>query len=157
MERRRVIAGVCLLASLPLVLSIGARAHRTVDPFSDAPAPVGASASRDASPVPTANGPCRGAALNTTRVTVKLVPDAALALRQGRPPSISLRELLDDVEAHGLTLEPMHPATDDRNLSTYFIIEVADLDTATRLLEQIRKSKSTEAAYIKPADELPQF
>lgn len=95
--------------------------------------------------------------MSKTQITVKLVPTAALELRQRGPTSVALRELLDEVDAHGLTLEPMHSGTADHELGTYFVIRVGDPETAGRLLAQIQRSDSIEAAYIKPRDEAPQF
>jgi hypothetical protein len=89
------------------------------------------------------------------QVTVKVSADVARSLHRRSPPTTDSAELLRIVETFGGTLEPMHPATADPNLMSYFIVEVPDAETAQRVINRLRQSKAIEAAYLKPPDELP--
>ncbi len=54
-----------------------------------------------------------------------------------------------------LQILPLHPDTNDPNLSTFYTVEVADEAQAEQTLNRLRSSALVEAAYVKPADELP--
>ena len=51
----------------------------------------------------------------------------------------------------GLQLRPMHPGSDDPELASWFIAETDDSEVVSAL----RLIAGVEAAYLKPADELP--
>ncbi len=89
------------------------------------------------------------------QVVVKVSSDIGRSLHQRSPPTIESAELLRIVEAFGAKLEPMHPSTAELNLMSYFIVEVPDAETAQRIISHLQQSKSIEAAYLKPLDELP--
>ncbi len=89
------------------------------------------------------------------QVTVQVSADVARALHQQGPPTAESEAPLRLIETFGLTLEPMHPDTDDPNLQSYFTVEVLDHATAQRVIDRLRQSEAVEAAYVKPPDELP--
>lgn len=89
------------------------------------------------------------------QVTVKVSAGTAPSLHQRGSLTAESEELLRIVETLGVTLEPMHPGTQDPDLMSYFIVEVADSEFAQHVIERLQQSPETEAAYIKPADELP--
>ena len=83
------------------------------------------------------------------RITVQLTPAAARRARSpvGRSRSGRVIPWLEH------PLRPVHPATDDPDLETYFMVEVANPAEAARLAARLLEDPSVEAAYIKPADE----
>ena len=64
-------------------------------------------------------------------------------------------DLLSAVHEIGVALEPTHPDTRDPHLQTFFTIEVADPYEAKRVINRLQRCSAVEAAYLKPADELP--
>ncbi len=58
-------------------------------------------------------------------------------------------------EEYGVTLRPMHPNAHDAVLCTYYYANVTDEATAHEVLTRLRRSTRIEAAYVKPADEMP--
>lgn len=72
-------------------------------------------------------------------------------LRSERDAPSPADELAREFE---LALEPMHPRSEDRTLSTYFSADVPD-ERVEEVLGRLRASPAVEAAYVKPADELP--
>jgi hypothetical protein len=52
-------------------------------------------------------------------------------------------------------LEPIHPGTEDPELTRYFTVEAPDQATAERVMARLRQSKAVEAAYVKPPDAMP--
>jgi hypothetical protein len=55
----------------------------------------------------------------------------------------------------GVTLEPMHPGVEDPSLASFFMLEVADLASAERVIARLQGCEAVEAAYLKPPDALP--
>jgi hypothetical protein len=88
------------------------------------------------------------------QVTIQVSADVARALHGRNPPIAESEALLKMIETFGLTLERMHPNTDDHALQSYFTVEVADPTTAQRFVERVQESEAVEAAYVKPPDEL---
>lgn len=82
------------------------------------------------------------------RITVQLTPAAATRARG--PRTRSADTALSWLE---YPLQPVHPATRDATLATFFTVDVDDPEAASRLVERLLKDPSVEAAYIKPADE----
>jgi hypothetical protein len=89
------------------------------------------------------------------QVVIKVAADAALSLHQRSPPTALSQGLSRIGEQLGVTMEPMHPGTEDPNLMSYFVLEVADQETAQRVIDCLRHMEATEAAYVKPHDEFP--
>ncbi len=58
-------------------------------------------------------------------------------------------------EEANVEIRPMHPDTNDPGLSSFYTVEVADEAQAEQTLSRLRSSSVVEAAYVKPADELP--
>jgi hypothetical protein len=65
------------------------------------------------------------------------------------------RELEALVDDFGLSFRPLHPDTDDSQLSSYFVVDVPDPAAVPRVLERLRRSPAFSAAYIKPPDAMP--
>jgi hypothetical protein len=87
------------------------------------------------------------------QITVKVRPEHAAAVRG--EASTAEAELLERTLCdQGVNLTPMHPRVDDPNLASYFTAEVKD-DRVAEVLDALRSSAAIEAAYVKPADELP--
>ena len=89
------------------------------------------------------------------KVTIIVSADAVHPLHNRCAPTSASQKLLKIAEKFGVVLEPMHPGSEDPLLDPYFIAEVPDSGAAERLVTHLRRSKATEAAYIKPPDELP--
>ena len=88
-------------------------------------------------------------------VTIQVSADVAHIVHEGGSPTTESRELLKIAEELGVSLEPMHPGAEDPLLAPYFRVEVSDSATAERVIAHLRQSKTVEAAYLKPPDELP--
>lgn len=89
------------------------------------------------------------------QVTVQVSIDVARGLHQRGPRTTDSEVLLGMMETIGLTLQPMHPDTDDPNLQRYFTGAVPDRATAQRVIDSLQQVAAIEAAYVKPIDELP--
>jgi hypothetical protein len=87
------------------------------------------------------------------QITVKASPEhvAALHAEASTPEARALRETLDE---QGVSLSPMHPSVDDPALASYFTVDVDD-SRVDAVLDALHSSAAIEAAYVKPADELP--
>lgn len=55
----------------------------------------------------------------------------------------------------GVELRPLHPGVDDPLLAGMLGAQVADAEAARRAAERLRAHPAVDAAYLKPADELP--
>jgi hypothetical protein len=89
------------------------------------------------------------------QVTVKIRPQYSEALHDVAAAGPAIGELLQIVEERGLSLEPEHPGETDPLLTPYFRVEVPDEAAAEDVSAALRTSEAVEAAYVKPADELP--
>ncbi|OEU57551.1 MAG: hypothetical protein BA871_09590 [Desulfuromonadales bacterium C00003096] len=88
-------------------------------------------------------------------VIIQVSADVARALHQHTPPTIDSQELTKAAKELGVLLKAMHPGAEDPLLTPYFMIEAPDSTIAEQVIARIRQCKSTEAAYLKPPDELP--
>ena len=89
------------------------------------------------------------------QVTVQVKADAARALQRRAGGDPGAGELLKAAGRHGAKLEPLFPGSDDPLLGSFFHLEVPDLSTAQRVIEDLKRIPATEAAYVKPSDEPP--
>jgi hypothetical protein len=87
-------------------------------------------------------------------IIVKLHQDIALSLRDPAPPPPVVDELVRVVEGLGGTLSPLHPGGVDPLLVPFYRVEV-DEAGVEHALEALLASDAVDAAYTKPADELP--
>lgn len=72
----------------------------------------------------------------------------------GRAGSVASRKLRGIIETHkGVVLPSTTPA--ERGDSVFLTVEVQDLDRANKLASALRNMPGIEAAYAKPAEELP--
>jgi hypothetical protein len=91
----------------------------------------------------------------TIPVTIKVSAEMASAFHRRNPPAGAPYDLSRIVEALGVALEPLHPNTIDPDLSSYFLVNAPDLETAQRVIDRLQRSGKIEAAYIKPPDAPP--
>ena len=89
------------------------------------------------------------------QITLQLDRDIAHELRHGQPPSVHTREILSTIEALQLSLRPIHPGTADSDMDRYFTVDLDDEASGEELRQRLEGCIGVEAAYIKPADELP--
>ena len=88
-------------------------------------------------------------------VTVRVSAEVGRTLHRRSPPTTESQELLKVAEELGVVLEPVHPGAEDPHLVPYFTVEVRDPATAERVIARLQHCKATEAAYVKPPDEMP--
>jgi hypothetical protein len=89
------------------------------------------------------------------QITVQLQADVARRLHQRGPPTAESQELNHITNQLGVALEPIHPGTEDPELTRYFTAEAPDQATAERVIARLQQSKAVEAAYLKPPDAMP--
>jgi hypothetical protein len=70
-------------------------------------------------------------------------------------PEAAVSDMEEAASALGVSLQPMHPGTDDPELSRKFRSEVPDRDEAEQVAASLMESDAVEAAYYKPDAELP--
>jgi hypothetical protein len=88
-------------------------------------------------------------------VTIQLRQDVAIALQQRQINTPAAQELFKTAQELGVELKPMHPGARDSYLAPYFTAEVPNSATAERVINRLRNCEAVEAAYVKPADEMP--
>lgn len=88
-------------------------------------------------------------------IMVRLRSSVASELHGEQSASEDTAELVDTIRHMGLTLEPIHPGTDDPLLAPYFRVAVDDPSQSPRVINRLLRLNAVEAAYEKPADELP--
>lgn len=89
-------------------------------------------------------------------VSVQLQADAAAALERRSTATAEIEQLCRQLEELGVVLRPVHPGVEDPLLAPQFVVDVeADEELAERVLAVLRESPVVEAAYTKPAAELP--
>jgi hypothetical protein len=71
------------------------------------------------------------------------------------PAAEKARAIVELVHRAGSRIAPTHPGVTEPPLSTFFTIEGLDHATLGALAERLRALSGVEAAYVKPADELP--
>jgi len=94
--------------------------------------------------------------MRNVEVVVQLDADFAGRLRRGvasGPEALQLQGLLT---AAGATLRPQHPETADRELARWFVAQTSDRGEGSRLAAALNALPCVNAAYAKPAAELPQ-
>jgi hypothetical protein len=88
-------------------------------------------------------------------ITLQLTAEAARALRGAGPPSPAVEALEGALRAIDAEARPLHRATRDESLMRYFIVELRPGAQPDEALAALRRCEAVEAAYIKPAEELP--
>lgn len=89
-------------------------------------------------------------------INAQVRADTASALSGRAPPTVEAETLQSQLEELGVALRPVHPGTDDPLLAPYFAVEVEDdEELVEQVLAVLRHSPVVEAAYTKPAAELP--
>lgn len=88
-------------------------------------------------------------------VIVQLSPDVARAFQEHSPPPAEAREILDAMQRAGAALEPLHPASGDPQLDTYFRVSVPDQAAAQSVLDALKGKNAVKAAYLKPPEGPP--
>ena len=90
-------------------------------------------------------------------ITVKVRPEVAPSIQERLASERgSSEDLLALARRLHLQVRPVHPGSTDPQLGSWFEVEAEDGGTSLEdVLEELRRSDDVEAAYIKPADELP--
>jgi len=88
------------------------------------------------------------------QITVQTKPGTAQVLRGREKPSTEVLDLRERLDEFGVTLEPVHPPTDDPLLDTYFTVDAPE-EKLSQILKILTDNPIVDAAYLKPADELP--
>jgi len=88
------------------------------------------------------------------QITMRLRPDVAEDVQKGTQSGPS-KELFQTARELGISLQAMHPDTNDPNLMSYFVINIAASNDAELIAQRLRQCPGVEAAYLKPADEAP--
>jgi hypothetical protein len=88
-------------------------------------------------------------------VTIRVRMDVALSLQRREPPKGAARELLEAAQELGVSLEPIHPRTEDPHLAPYFSIDVGDTAAADQAIKRFQRCGAVEGAYLKPHEEAP--
>ncbi len=89
------------------------------------------------------------------QITLQLDTQTAHEIRHRQPPGPAARELLSAIDALEVTLDSVHPGVSDPELGRYYSVEVVDAATGEQIRERLARCVGVEAAYIKPADEMP--
>jgi hypothetical protein len=89
------------------------------------------------------------------RITVQLSGDAAQSLRARAPATPESQALWATANGLGISLEPLHPDSDDPTLRTYFTVDVPDGAAAQHVIDHLRQNPAVSAAYVKPPDAMP--
>jgi hypothetical protein len=72
------------------------------------------------------------------------------------PQAVSPSRKLADVSSKfGIDIQPIHAGITIPELASYFGAEVPDMETAEELIVKLKETGIVDAAYVKPADELP--
>jgi hypothetical protein len=87
-------------------------------------------------------------------VMVRLAPESARAVRARELPP-ELRAIEQNLRPLQLTVEPLHPGTEDSSLAAWFRIPVEDEITAERVAGALRESAGVESAYVEPLSAPP--
>jgi hypothetical protein len=87
-------------------------------------------------------------------ISVQLRSDLALALHGAGEATPEADELGRRAEELGVHLDPVHPGETDPLLAPFFVVHAPDED-AERIRSELESLPGVEAAYFKPAAELP--
>ncbi|MGQ0650063.1 MAG: hypothetical protein ACT4P7_21140 [Gemmatimonadaceae bacterium] len=88
-------------------------------------------------------------------VTVQLAGEEADSRRQAAGRTLSPGVIERLTNELGIEFRPMHPASADSALRSYYVADVPDDARGARILEQLRENPFIAAAYVKPADAMP--
>ena len=88
-------------------------------------------------------------------ISIEVSERAATALHDLSPNNTESDELLKAASHLGVTLQPMHPDTDDNFLIKSFFVEVSTENEADRVVDALLECKAVEGAYAKPDAGLP--
>jgi len=80
---------------------------------------------------------------------VKFKSDAAV------PNTAAHRAIHACAAGLGIALQPMHPHTDDPELSSYYLAQVPDPTAISHIAEELLRCEGVEGAYQKAGGQLP--
>lgn len=89
------------------------------------------------------------------QINIVVSKDLADILHNRRRSSAASRAIDRIVEDNAYLLKAVHPEVKDPQLACYFTVEVDDSSPLEKVMTNLRKITAVEAAYIKPADEIP--
>jgi hypothetical protein len=81
--------------------------------------------------------------------------DIARALNSTQSRQGIGKEIWDVAKDFGVTIQQLHPATADPELSRYFVVERIDPSTAHRMIARLRSLPAVESVYVKAPGEPP--
>lgn len=73
-------------------------------------------------------------------------------------PELSAKEIdeaLATIRTHGFTVNRTHPGSAETTLARYYTANIDDPIAAEKVLTALRKMNEVEAAYAKPAGDIP--
>jgi hypothetical protein len=70
-------------------------------------------------------------------------------------PDTGNAAVFDVAKQRGAPLEPLHRDVADQELRRYFVVRLPNVREAEKLADELRAQPQVEAAYVKPAGELP--
>ena len=88
-------------------------------------------------------------------VTVHLSPDTAHQFEVGDSELTEATEISQAANELGIVLRPQHPGTSDPILEALYTVDVEGRVQGEQVAARLRTCNGVEAAYFKPADELP--
>jgi hypothetical protein len=77
--------------------------------------------------------------------------EASLCLREGH----QMAELRPLLQRHGVEAAAMHPGVQDAALVAWFVLTAVDAAALAEAVSQLQSHPAVDAAYLKPAGELP--
>ncbi len=93
--------------------------------------------------------------MRNVEVVVQLDSELAERWRRGAASSADAAQLRNVLAQAGATLQLQHPGMPDPELSRWFVAQVRDDDEGARLAVALLALRGIDAAYVKPAAELP--
>lgn len=93
--------------------------------------------------------------MRNVEVVVQLDSELAERWRRGAASGTDAAQLRNVLAQAGATLQLQHPGMHDPELSRWFVAQVRDDDEGARLAVALLALRGIDAAYVKPAAELP--
>lgn len=93
--------------------------------------------------------------MRNVELVVQLDGELAERWRRGTASGADAAQLRSVLAQAGATLQQQHPGMPDPELSRWFVAQVRDGDEGARLAAALLALHGVDAAYAKPAAELP--
>lgn len=89
------------------------------------------------------------------KVIVQIRKEVAAELRKAEPQESVVGAVANVLKKLQVDLRPLHPTVEDESLRTIFVVTAANAEVGGEVVNQLRKCRDIEAAYIKRASEEP--